>query len=44
MLVGIWMRRCTEMEGSEERSGGNQVTFNSTGEALRRAGVECDDK
>ena len=44
MLVGIWMRRCTEMEGSEERSGGNQVTLNSTSEALRHARVEFDDK
>lgn len=32
------------MEGSEERSGGNQVTFNSTSEALRHARVEFDDK
>lgn len=38
------MKRCTEMEGSEERSGGNQVTFNSTSEALRHARVEFDDK
>ena len=38
------MRRCAEMEGSEERSGGNQVTFNSTSEALRHARVEFDDK
>ena len=32
------------MEGSEERSGGNQVTFNSTSEALRHVRVEFDDK
>ena len=38
------MKRCNEMEGSEERSGGNQVTFNSTSEALRHARVEFDDK
>ena len=32
------------MEGSEERSGGNQVEFNSMSEALRHARVEFDDK
>ena len=38
------MRRYIELEGSEERSGGNQCTLNSTSAALRHTGVEFDDK